>query len=67
MNSLKELQKKLETECYGENALDLRKKVLCIDCKQPAMKNCYSEAGKREYLISGLCEKCFDRIFKEEK
>ncbi len=33
---------------------------ICIDCKEPAIPKCYSEAGLREYHISGLCETCFD-------
>lgn len=39
---------------------------LCISCGQPALKNCYSEAGRREYSISGLCEKCFDAAYSGE-
>jgi len=34
----------------------------CIHCDKPALQNCYSEAGRREYRISGLCEKCFDKL-----
>jgi hypothetical protein len=37
-------------------------KGICIDCKEPALAKCYSDAGRREYRISGLCEKCFDSI-----
>lgn len=33
---------------------------ICIRCKQPP--RFYSEAGRREYSISGLCEYCFDVI-----
>lgn len=36
---------------------------LCIECHQPALPRCYSEAGRREYSISGLCERCFDSTF----
>jgi len=35
---------------------------MCISCREPALPKCYSEAGRREYGISGLCEKCFDAI-----
>ena len=37
-------------------------KGICIQCKDPALPNCYSDAGIEEYKISGLCEKCFDEI-----
>lgn len=34
----------------------------CIKCGRPALEHCYSEEGKREVFISGLCEECFDEI-----
>ena len=37
-------------------------KGICIQCKDPALPNCYSDAGIKEYKVSGLCEKCFDEI-----
>ncbi len=41
-------------------------KNICIDCKQPITdKSFYSQAGIKEYQISGLCEYCFDKIIKE--
>jgi len=40
-------------------------KGICIKCQKPP--TFYSEAGKREYHISGLCEPCFDNITKEEE
>ena len=48
----------------GETIEEAHEAGLCIQCKQLALPNCYSEAGKREYRISGLCEKCFDEITK---
>lgn len=41
-------------------------KDICIKCKQPAIPNCYSFEGLKEYRISALCEKCFDNMFEEE-
>lgn len=39
----------------------------CINCREPfSEKNVYTEAGRRETAISGLCEKCFDDMFKEQ-
>lgn len=40
---------------------------LCISCHRPGLANCYSEAGRREFGISGLCERCFDRMFAEDE
>lgn len=41
-------------------------KTLCINCKKPALNNCYSEDGRKEVAISGLCEKCFDEICNDD-
>jgi hypothetical protein len=40
---------------------------VCVQCRQPALPKCYPEAGRREYRISGMCEECFDELFKEEE
>ena len=36
---------------------------VCVICEEPA--TWYSEAGRREYRISGTCESCFDKMFGE--
>lgn len=61
---LEKLKEKLAKELFDINRSDAIKKGICVDCKQPAIENCYSNAGKREYQISGLCEKCYDKIFE---
>lgn len=38
------------------------RKELCCKCGESALPKCYSEAGKKEYFISALCEECFDRM-----
>jgi hypothetical protein len=45
---------------------NLIKERICFSCKEPAFPKCYSEAGKREFYISGLCEECFDECTKSE-
>ena len=60
--NLRAFKDNLAKELYGETAKEAQEFGLCIQCKQDALSNCYSEAGKREYKISGLCEKCFDKI-----
>ena len=54
----------LAKSLYGMTKQEALAKGICIDCKESAIPKCYSEAGKREYRISGLCEKCFDKIFE---
>jgi len=63
--SLTEFKQKLQEEIYGKDSVENKSKGLCIKCEQFALSNCYSEAGRREFKISGLCEKCFDEICNE--
>ena len=39
--------------------------VHCICCGKRAIERCYSDAGRREFHISGLCEPCFDALLYE--
>lgn len=50
---------------YGETIQQAENRGVCIRCKQPASPRCYSEAGRREYHLSGLCELCFDEMIQE--
>lgn len=53
----------------GEPTKDSEKIAVCVNCKKPIVLtelptntegNIYSRYGMREYLISGMCEYCFD-------
>ena len=59
---LKSFRDDLAVKTFGKGTKENMVKGLCIQCKEPALANCYSEAGVREVRISGLCEKCFDKI-----
>lgn len=38
----------------------------CVECKQEfSLENTRSEAGWRETKISGMCENCWDNLFKD--
>ena len=63
--NLKELTDNIAKDIYGTTPSEAKKTGLCIQCKEEALPKCYSEAGRREYQISGLCEKCFDEIAGE--
>ena len=39
---------------------------ICVKCGLSAADRCYTDAGRREWHISGLCELCFDEIFSED-
>jgi hypothetical protein len=45
---------------------DQRKCVMCREPKTPEQIATWSEAGQREWNISGMCEPCFDKAFEEE-
>jgi hypothetical protein len=61
-NSLQEFKNAPAKSIYGQTKDEVNATGLCIQCKFSALERCYSEAGRREYQISGLCEKCFDSI-----
>lgn len=50
-----------------ERADSAQAKGLCPECGRVALEHCYTEAGKKEVAISGLCEECFDAMFEEEE
>lgn len=49
---------------FGVTKTDAIEKGICVQCRELAMPKCYSDAGIREYPISGLCELCFDEIMQ---
>ena len=63
MATLKEFKDKFAISIYNMSPDYAIEKGICIDCGLPALERCYSKAGLKEYYISGLCEKCFDKIF----
>ena len=65
MRPLQKLKDSLAREAFGETKQEAQQFGSCIYCKQLALPRYYSEAGKREYRISGLCELCFDEITEE--
>lgn len=50
---------------FGMTKAEAHAKNICIMCKEAWEPKTHSEAGKKEYQISGLCEECFDQITKE--
>lgn len=62
MEALDKFKNNIAKGIFGMSVVEAREKGVCLECNQPALPNCYSETGIREYKISGLCEKCFDKI-----
>ena len=63
MTTLQSFREKIAKDLFGETLKEVHEKGICIKCKMPALQNCYSDAGCKEYKISGMCEICFDETF----
>lgn len=65
--SMMEFKNKMAQNMFGISITDAWNQNICVDCKQPITEESfYSEMGRKEYSISGLCEHCADKIFKEK-
>jgi hypothetical protein len=62
MDELQEFKDYVARVVYGQTKTEAQSEGLCISCKKPALERCYSNAGRAEYRISGMCELCFDDI-----
>lgn len=65
MSTLQELKDDMAKKLFGTTLKIAHKHKLCVKCARPALEHCYSDAGRKEYGISGLCEECFDAMFAE--
>lgn len=57
--SLQAFKDQLARAAYGMTAGEAHAREVCISCQRPPTFQ--TEAGRREYQISALCETCFDR------
>jgi hypothetical protein len=68
MSKLNDFKDALSKMATGMTKSEAHQKGVCINCKLPnVLSRCYSDAGRREYQISGMCEKCFDELFTESE
>ena len=70
---------RMAMDTYGMTTGSAIKNGICIRCKKPALVQAadgtskynpelfYSPAGKKEWTISAMCERCFDTMFDEEE
>lgn len=63
--SLQDFKDDISRIATGMTRAEAHAKGVCVKCRKPP--TWYSEAGEREYHISGMCEPCFDELFKEEE
>lgn len=57
---LDNLLEDLGKSAFGRSRKECLEKGICITCGRPAELHCHTEAGRREYRISVMCEECFD-------
>lgn len=60
--TIEEVKEDLGKYIYGKSREKCLEDGICIDCGEKALLNCYSDLGIREYKISALCEKCWDKL-----
>lgn len=68
---MKELIDDIGQQVFGMSLTGAHEANVCICCHKPVFNEdgffseelFHSEAGKKEYSISGMCEKCFDKLF----
>jgi hypothetical protein len=49
----------------GMTKAEAHSQGICVKCRKPPLFR--TENGIREYSISGMCEVCWDDLFKEEE
>jgi hypothetical protein len=59
-NPINAFMDQMSMDIYGISRSEAWSKGICLECKELALPKCYSEAGVKEYKMSGLCEACFD-------
>jgi len=40
-------------------------KGLCIACGEQALPKCTTDAGRKDYYITSICEVCYDKLYPE--
>lgn len=64
---MQEFQDNLARGLYGITLTEALDKGICLQCREIALPRCYSQSGRKEYEISGLCERCFDSIVEDSE
>lgn len=62
--NLSEIKDVMAKQIYGKTITEAQAEMKCIQCGDNALDKCYSQAGRNEFDISGLCEECFDKIME---
>ena len=62
--SMEKFLDEMSEKTYGRTRTGSIKKDICVECGGPA-KSFRDDVSRREYPISGLCQKCQDKVFKK--
>ena len=62
--TMQDFRDSLANALFGMSFSEAKAKGICVECKEPALAKCYSEAGRKEFMISGMCEQCFDNLWR---
>lgn len=62
---LQDFKDEVSRMAVGMTKKEAHDQGICIKCKLPWEPRTHSDAGRREYQISGYCEECFDDLFTE--
>lgn len=64
MSNLEKLKTELAQGIYGITKQEAYARNICIDCKEPWEPKTHTDAGRREYRITAICEECRDKMFE---
>ena len=64
LSSLKELLNSIAKDTFGRTLSEAHKDSICVDCGKEATKFRDGLSAK-EYELSGFCQDCQDKFFKE--
>lgn len=63
--SLQQFKDDMSRAAHGMTVAEAHQAGVCLACRLPP--TIHTQAGRREYQISGLCEPCFFKICKEDE
>jgi hypothetical protein len=61
-NNVRNMLDNMTSTIYGRSASESIEQDICVSCGKPAVEFT-DELSRREFAISGMCQKCQDNIF----
>ena len=64
---VKEFLDKFTEKNFGKSRTEAKEEKVCVFCHKPInSKDFRNEISRREYRISGICQKCQDGVFGKD-